>query len=153
MNEHLSELAEAVAEARRHLDRVDAALAATPEPRQQPRTPAERQSYNLAVAFQTHKRSTLGCTRHLDRPMTNNQAGRDLRPAKPHPKASSCFKSNAGAERFAHARSYLSTTPKNDIGALDALIRLFNDDPWTPQPPTQPHDEVNGYRSEWSPSW
>jgi len=27
MNEHLSELAEAVAEARRHLDRVDAALA------------------------------------------------------------------------------------------------------------------------------
>lgn len=30
MNEHLSELAEAVAEARRHLDRVDAALAARP---------------------------------------------------------------------------------------------------------------------------
>lgn len=28
--------------------------------------------------------------------------------------------------------SYLSTTRKNDVGALDALTRLFSDDPWMP---------------------
>jgi len=47
-------------------------------------------------------------------------------------KISSCLRSQAGAERFAHGRSYLSTTRKNDIGALDAFTRLFNGDPWMP---------------------
>jgi transposase len=110
-------------------------LALNPTPRQRARTSAERQAYNLAVAFQTHKASILGYMHHLDRPMTNNQAERDLRPVKLHRKVSSCFKSRAGAERFAHVRSYLPTTRNNDIGALDALVRLFNDDPWMPPAP------------------
>ena len=63
---------------------------------------------------------------------TNNQAERDLWPVKIHRKVSSCFRSQAGAERFAHVRSYLSTTRKNDVGALDALTRLFDRDPWMP---------------------
>ena len=54
------------------------------------------------------------------------------RPVKIHRKVSSCFRSQAGAERFAHVRSYLSTTRKNDVGALDALTRLFDGDPWMP---------------------
>ncbi len=114
---------------------VAKALAANPEPRQRPRSPKERQSYNLAVAFSTHKRSILAYMHHLDVAMTNNQAERDLRPVKLHRKISSCFKSQAGAERFARVRSYLSTTRKNDIPALDALTRLFNDDPWMPPQP------------------
>jgi transposase len=68
----------------------------------------------------------------LDVAFTNNQAERDLRPVKIHRKISSCFRSQAGAQRFAHVRSYLSTTRKHDVGALDALTRLFNDDPWMP---------------------
>lgn len=114
---------------------VAKALAANPQPRQRPRSPAERQSHNLAVAFSTHKRSILAYMHHLDVAMTNNQAERDLRPVKLHRKISSCFKSHAGAERFARVRSYLSTTRKNDIPALDALVRLFNDDPWMPPTP------------------
>ena len=51
---------------------------------------------------------------------------------KIHRKVSSCFKTLAGAERFAHVRSYLSTTRKHDIPAIDALTRLFNNDPWLP---------------------
>jgi hypothetical protein len=51
---------------------------------------------------------------------------------KIHRKISSCFRSQAGATRFANVRSYLSTTRKNDVGALDALTRLFNGDPWMP---------------------
>ena len=65
---------------------------------------------------------------------TNNQAERDLRPVKIHRKISSCFRDQTGAERFAHVRSYLSTTRKHDIPAIDALTRLFNNDPWLPTP-------------------
>jgi transposase len=63
---------------------------------------------------------------------SNNEAERDLRPVKIHRKISSCFRSTAGAERFAHVRSYLSTTRKHEINALDALTRLFRGDPWMP---------------------
>ena len=72
----------------------------------------------------------------LDVAFTNNQAERDLRPTKLHRKISGCFRSQQGAERFAHLRSYLSTTRKHDVPAIDALIRLFNGDPW--MPPTVP---------------
>lgn len=114
---------------------VAKALAANPQPRQRPRSPAERRSHNLAVAFSTHKRPILAYMHRLDVAMTNNQAERDLRPVKLHRKISSCFKSNAGAERFARVRSYLSTTRKHDVPAIDALVRLFNDDPWMPPAP------------------
>ena len=74
----------------------------------------------------------LSLCRH--RHNTNNQAERDLRPVKIHRKISSCFRDQTGAERFAHVRSYLSTTSKHDIPAIDALTRLFNNDPWLPTP-------------------
>jgi hypothetical protein len=38
-----------------------------------------------------------------------------LRPTKLHRKISGCFRSQVGAERFAHLRSYLSTTRKNGV--------------------------------------
>ena len=66
----------------RYDELVDKAIRLNPEPRQRKRSPLERQSYNLAIAFQTHKRSILAYLHHLDLPMTNNQAERDLRPVK-----------------------------------------------------------------------
>jgi transposase len=110
------------------------ALAANPEPPPgRKRDALQRQSYNLAVAFQTHKPSILTYMHDLRVGPTNNQGERDLRPVKLHRKISSCFKSQAGAERFAAVRSYLSTTRKHDIPAIEALTRLFNGDPWMPQ--------------------
>lgn len=121
---------------RRFRTRYDAlvanALAANPEPTGRKRNSLERASYNLAVAFHTHRRAILRSMYDLAVGFTNNQAERDLRPVKIHRKVSSCFRSQAGAERFAHLRSYLSTTRKNDVGALDALTRLFNGEPWMP---------------------
>lgn len=99
------------------------------------RDAAERRSYNLVMAFETHKKPILAYMYNLDVGFTNNQAERDLRPVKLHRKISSCFKSQAGAERFAAVRSYLSTTRKNDVPAIDALTRLFNGDPWMPPQP------------------
>ena len=111
---------------------VAAGLAANPDPAGRKRDSLQRQSHNLAVAFHTHKTAILRYMRDLDVAFTNNQAERDLRPVKLHRKISSCFRSQAGAERFAHVRSYLSTTRKHDIPAIDALVRLFNNDPWMP---------------------
>ena len=114
---------------------VAQAAAANPEPPHRKRDYLERRSHNLAVAFATHRRPILAYMYNLDIAFTNNQAERDLRPTKLHRKISGCFRSEAGAERFAHLRSYLSTTRKHDIPAIDALVRLFNDDPWMPPAP------------------
>lgn len=112
------------------------AAAANPDPASgRKRDYLERRSHNLAVAFATHRRPILAYMYNLDIAFTNNQAERDLRPTKLHRKISGCFRSEAGAVRFAHLRSYLSTTRKHDIPAIDALVRLFNDDPWMPPTP------------------
>ena len=71
-------------------------------------------------------------------PRPSNGSGlpdRDLRPTKLHRKISGCFRGQAGAERFAHLRSYLSTTRKNGVPAIEALTQLFNNDPWMPPAP------------------
>lgn len=108
-------------------------LAANPAPPAgRKRTTLQGQSFNLATAFATHRQAVLRFMYDLDVGATNNQAERDLRPVKLHRKISSCFRGQDGATRFANVRSYLSTTRKNDVGALDALTRLFNGDPWMP---------------------
>ncbi len=115
---------------------VAAGIAANPEPASgRKRNRLEASSYNLAVAFRDRRSDILRFMRNLDVAFTNNQAERDLRPVKLHRKISSCFRSQAGAQRFAHVRSYLSTTRKHDIGALDALTQLFAGNPWMPPAP------------------
>lgn len=115
---------------------VAAGLAANPDPPAGHRRGYyQRKSFNLVTAFATHRRPILRFMYDLDVPLTNNQGERDLRPVKLHRKISSCFKSQAGAERFAAVRSYLSTTHKHDIPALEALTRLFDGDPWMPTQP------------------
>jgi len=108
-------------------------LAANPDPAHgRKRGYYQRRSFNLVSAFAAHRQPILRYMYDLEVGFSNNQAERDLRPVKIHRKVSSCFRSTAGAERFAHVRSYLSTTRKHEINALDALTRLFNGDPWMP---------------------
>ncbi len=111
-------------------------LAANPEPAHgRKRDYYERRSYNLVTAFGDHRRHVLRYMYDLDVAFTNNQAERDLRPTKLHRKISGCFRSQHGAERFAHLRSYLSTTRKHGIPAIDALVPLFKGEPWMPPAP------------------
>jgi transposase len=119
----------------RYDELVALGLAANNQPAHRKPNPVERRSFNLATAFATHKRSILRFMTDLQVPLTNNQAERDLRPSKLHRKISGCFRSQAGAERFANLRSYLSTTRKNRIPAIDALTQLFTGDPWMPPLP------------------
>lgn len=104
-------------------------------PQGRKRDSLQRRSHNLAEAFAEHRRAILQFMYDLSVPATNNQGERDLRPAKLHRKISGCYRSPAGAERSTHLRSYLSTTRKHDITAIDALTRLFNGDPWMPTAP------------------
>jgi len=114
---------------------VAAGIAANPDPGRK-RDYLERRSYNLVSAFAAHRSSILRYMYNLDVPMTNNQGERDLRPTKLHRKISGCFRSKHGAERFAHLRSYLSTTRKNGVPAIDALLQLFQGNPWMPPQPS-----------------
>ncbi|MGH2393573.1 MAG: IS66 family transposase [Candidatus Limnocylindria bacterium] len=112
-------------------------LAANPDPANgRKRDYYQRRSHNLVSAFAEHRRHVLRYMYDLDVAFTNNQAERDLRPTKLHRKISGCFRSQHGAERFAHLRSYLSTTRKHDIPAIEALVLLFNGDPWMPPAPS-----------------
>ena len=92
----------------------------------------QRKSFNLVTAFATHKHPILRFMNDLDTPMTNNQAERDLRPGKLHRKISGCFRNLEGAQRHADVRSYLSTTRKNNIPAINALTDLLTGQPWMP---------------------
>ena len=65
-------------------------------------------------------------------PFTNNAAEREIRMIRLRQKVSGCMRTLAGAQQFATIRSYLATTPKNGINALDALPRLAQGQPWLP---------------------
>jgi transposase len=121
---------------KRYDDLVGTGLATNSEPAGRKRDQVERRSYNLVTAFSTHKNAILRFMNDLQTPATNNEAERALRPSKLHRKISGSFRSLAGAERSAHVRSYLDTTRKNGVSAMDALMRLFQDDPWMPSEPT-----------------
>ena len=69
---------------------------------------------------------------------TSNQAERDIRPVKVQQRASGgTWRTLQGLADFAVVQSYLSTTAKWGIDALDALTRLFTSGPWLP-PATAP---------------
>jgi len=95
------------------------------------RSTLQRQSFDLVTAFDTTRQSVL---RFMSTSMSGRRTtGRERPPpGEAPPEVPSCFRGQGGATRFANVRSYLSTTRKNDGGALDALTRLFNGDPWMP---------------------
>jgi transposase len=53
--------------------------------------------------------------------------------AKLRQKVSGGMRTLTGAQHFATLRSYLSTTNKHNITAIDALTQLTNRKPWQPQ--------------------
>jgi transposase len=93
---------------------------------------------SLAMRFGRHEDMILRFITDLAIPFTNNQAERDLRPAKVQQHASGGhWRTLLGLADFAIVRSYLSTAAKWGIDPLDALTRLFTTGPWLP-PALQP---------------
>lgn len=65
-------------------------------------------------------------------PFDNNLAERDIRMVKLRQKISGGLRTMGGAQTFCAIRSYLSTTRKHGINALDALTMLHNGQTWLP---------------------
>jgi transposase len=79
-------------------------------------------------------------------PFTNNQAERDLRPAKTHLKISRCHRSETGARAWTRVRGYISTVRKHGDDVLTALRNAITSNPWTlPQLASLPH---SGHRTQ-----
>ncbi len=103
-----------------------------------PRAPGRKQAKtrNLLERLRQRDEQVLRFARDLSVPFTNNQAERDLRPAKTQLKISGCHRSETGARAWLRIRSYISTARKNSINVLHALRDAINGNPWKPVPAT-----------------
>ena len=96
--------------------------------------PGRKQSTtgNLLVRLRGRDEHVLRFARDLTVPFTNNQAERDLRPAKTQLKISGCHRSPATATAWLRIRGYISTVIKHGENVLDALRNAVTGNPWTP---------------------
>jgi transposase len=97
------------------------------------RTPTALDGARLARRFRDHEDMILRFATDLAVGFTSNQAERDIRPVKVQQRTSGgTWRTLLGLADFAVVASYLSTTAKWGIDALDALTMLFTDGPWLP---------------------
>ncbi len=99
--------------------------------------PGRKQSKtrNLLVRLRDRDEQLLRFARDLSVPFTNNQAERDLRPAKTQLKISGCHRSETGARAWVRVRGYISTVRKHGDDVLTALRDAITGNPWTPPQP------------------
>jgi len=97
------------------------------------RSKMARDGLRLALRFRDHQDMILRFAADLAVGFTSNQAERDIRPVKIAQRTSGgCWRILDGLADFAVVRSYLSTSAKWGIDALDALTQLFTTGPWLP---------------------
>jgi transposase len=94
--------------------------------------PKRHKSHNLHARLLEHKDEVLGFMNNFFLPFDNNLAERDVRMAKLKQKISGCFRTEDGGDIFSRLRSYISTVRKQGVNQFDALIDLFNNDPFIP---------------------
>ena len=91
-----------------------------------PGRPKKTKGRNLLERFIKHKEAILAFALQEKVPFTNNQAERDLRPAKIKQKVSGCFRTTAGAERYARIQSFISTARKQGEQVFQQLNEAFS---------------------------
>jgi len=99
-----------------------------------PRAPGREQTKtrNLLERLRDRADEVLRFAHDLSVPFTNNQAERDLRPAKTQLKISCCHRSITGATAWLHVRGYISTARKNGINVMAAIRDAITGNPWKP---------------------
>jgi transposase len=87
----------------------------------------------LAARMLARRDDYLRFAHDLRVPFDNNEAEQVIRMSKLRIKVSGCMRSMAGAEAFCAIRSYTATAARHGIGALDALSRAAQGNPWIPE--------------------
>jgi len=86
---------------------------------------------NLLRRLQEHEDAVLAFALVEGVPFTNNQAERDLRPAKVKQKVSGCFRTQQGAKVYARLQAVISTCRKQERNIFAVLRDLFAYQPVT----------------------
>jgi len=99
-----------------------------------PRAPGREQTKtrNLLERLRDRADEVLRFAHDLRVPFTNNQAERDLRPAKTQLKISCCHRSTTGATAWLRVRGYISTARKHGINVMTAIHDAITGNPWKP---------------------
>lgn len=82
---------------------------------------ARRIGHNLAIRMRDRKAEVLRFIHDLSIPFTNNLAEQAMRMMKVKAKISGCFRSLAGAKRFATLRGFIDTARKRGWSIIEAL--------------------------------
>jgi transposase len=113
----------------RHYDRI-CKLADAEEPKAQQRfkhkRPKRTKGRNLLGRLVKYKPAVLAFTNHEFVPFTNNQAERDIRPAKIKLKNAGSFRTLKGARIYARIQSFISTSRKHQLNVFNELVAIFN---------------------------
>jgi transposase len=96
-----------------------------PQPKSGKGRPKNTPGRNLLRRLQQHEDAVLAFALREGVPFTNNQAERDLRPAKVKQKVSGCFRTQQGAEVYARLQAVISTCRKQERNVFTVLRNLF----------------------------
>jgi hypothetical protein len=84
--------------------------------------PKATKGRNLLDRLKNHQDALLAFAFFQEVPFSNNQAERDLRPAKTKQKVAGSFRTLDGAKRFARIHAFISTTRKHNHKVFEQLI-------------------------------
>lgn len=102
-----------------------------PQPKAGKGRPKNTPGRNLLRRLQEHEDAVLAFALVAGVPFTNNQAERDLRPAKVKQKVSGCFRTQQGAKVYARLQAVISTCRKQERNIFAVLRNLFAYQPVT----------------------
>jgi len=88
--------------------------------------PKKTKGRNLAERLLKYQEEVLRFSREVDIPFTNNQAERDLRPAKGKIKVAGSFRSVHGVQCYARLQSVFSTWRKQGYNVFEELKTMFS---------------------------
>ena len=100
-----------------------------PEPKAGRGRPKSTAGRNLLRRLTEHEEAVLAFALVEGVPFTNNQAERDLRPAKVKQKVSGCFRTDHGAAVYARLQAVISTCRKQERNVFVTLRNLFAHQP------------------------
>lgn len=96
-----------------------------PEPKTGKGRPKNTPGRNLLCRLKEHEEAVLAFALVEGVPFTNNQAERDLRPAKVKQKVSGCFRTQSGAKVYARLQAVISTCRKQERNVFAFLRSMF----------------------------